>query len=87
MFILSGQEKITLLLWCILTFDNQAFLIKLWRLENENMCPKQPTTLHFKLGTTLTLFDIGRGGHDGLQNVFDHCAQTFSRRKLKLDDF
>ena len=36
---------------------------------------------------TLTLFDMG-GGHDGpSQNVFDHCAQTLRRRKLKLGDF
>ena len=28
------------------------------------------------------------GGHDGpSQNVFDHCAQTLRRRKLKLGDF
>ena len=36
----------------------------------------------------LTLFDIeGGGGHDGPQNVFDHCAQLLRRRKLKLGDF
>ena len=34
----------------------------------------------------LTLFDMG-GGHDAPQNVFDHCAQTLWRRKLKLGDF
>ena len=33
-----------------------------------------------------TLFDMG-GGHDGPQNVFDHCAHTLRRRKLKLCDF
>ena len=33
----------------------------------------------------LTLFDMG--GHNGPQNVFDHCAQTLRRRKLKLGDF
>ena len=26
------------------------------------------------------------GGHDGPQNVFDHCAQALRRRKLKLGD-
>ena len=26
-------------------------------------------------------------GHDGSQNVFAHCAQTLTRRKLKLGDF
>ena len=26
-------------------------------------------------------------GHDGPQNVFDHCAQTLKRKKLKLSDF
>ena len=35
----------------------------------------------------LTLFDMGGGGHDGPPNIFDHCAQTLSRRKLKLGDF
>ena len=39
----------------------------------------------------LTPFDIGggghQGGHDGPPNVFDHCAQTLRRRKLKLGDF
>ena len=34
---------------------------------------------------TLTLFDMG--GHDGPRNVFDHCAQTLRKRKLKLGDF
>ena len=33
----------------------------------------------------LTLFDMG--GHDAPQNVFDHCAQTLRKRKLKLGDF
>ena len=28
-----------------------------------------------------------RGGHDGPQNVFDHCAQTRTGMKLKLGDF
>ena len=32
---------------------------------------------------TLTLFDMGWGGG----NVFDHCAQTLKRIKLKLGDF
>ena len=36
----------------------------------------------------LTLFDMGGGGgHDALQNVFDHCALTLMKRKLKLGDF
>ena len=36
----------------------------------------------------LTLFDIGGGGgHDGPQNIFDHCAQMLKRRKLRLGDF
>ena len=39
----------------------------------------------------LTLFDMGGGGGGrGMldsQNVFDHCAQTLQRRKLKLGDF
>ena len=35
---------------------------------------------------TLTLFDMG-GGHDGPKNVFNHCAETLRRRKLKLCDF
>ena len=30
---------------------------------------------------------IRHGGHDGPQNVFEHCAQTLSMRKLKLRDF
>ena len=35
---------------------------------------------------------IQRGGGEGgmvphSKNVFDHCAQTLRRRKLKLDDF
>ena len=37
---------------------------------------------------SLTLFDMGGGG--GMmtsQNVFDHCAQTLRRRKLKLGEF
>ena len=37
---------------------------------------------------TLTLFDMGGGG--GMMApkiVFDHCAQTLRRRKLKLSDF
>ena len=33
----------------------------------------------------LTLFEMG--DHDGPQNVFDHCAQTLRRRKVKLCDF
>ena len=40
----------------------------------------------FSAFTLLTLFDMGRG-HDGPQNVFDHCAKTLRRRKLKLGDF
>ena len=37
----------------------------------------------------LTLFDMreGGGGMMAPQNVFDHCAQTRRRRKLKLGDF
>ena len=35
----------------------------------------------------LTLFDMGRGAMMAPRNVFDHCAQTLSRRKLKLGDF
>ena len=35
----------------------------------------------------LTLFDMGGGGMMAPQNVFDHCAQTLRRRKLKLGDF
>ena len=37
----------------------------------------------------LTLFDIGGGGGGMMasQNVFDHCAQTRRRRKLKLGNF
>ena len=34
----------------------------------------------------LTLFDMGGGG-GGASHVFDHCAQTLRRRKLKLGDF
>ena len=34
----------------------------------------------------LTLFDMG-GAMMAPQNVFDHCAQTLRRRKLKLGDF
>ena len=36
----------------------------------------------------LTQFDMegGGGGHD-IKNVFDHCAQTLKRRKLKVGDF
>ena len=33
----------------------------------------------------LTLFDILGGGGD--QNVFNHCAQTLRKMKLKLGDF
>ena len=33
----------------------------------------------------LTLFDMG--AMMAPQNVFDHCAQTLRRRKLKLGDF
>ena len=33
----------------------------------------------------LTLFDMG--SNDGPQNVFDHCAQTLKKKKLKLGDF
>ena len=33
----------------------------------------------------LTLFDMG--AMKAPQNVFDHCAQTLRRRKLKLGDF
>ena len=42
---------------------------------------------HIKM--ILTLFDMGGGGggHDSSQNVFDHCAQTLRRRKLKLSNF
>ena len=36
---------------------------------------------------SLTLFDKGRRGMMAPQNVFDHCPQTFRRRKLKLRDF
>ena len=32
----------------------------------------------------LTLFDMG--GMMAPQNIFDHCAQTRRRRKLKLGD-
>ena len=35
----------------------------------------------------LTLFDMGGGGMMAPQNVFDHCAETLWRRKLKLGDF
>ena len=36
----------------------------------------------------LTLFDMGGGGMMmAPQNVFDHCAQTLRRKKLKLGDF
>ena len=34
---------------------------------------------------SLTLFDMG--GMMAPQNVFDHCAQTLRKRKLKLGDF
>ena len=34
---------------------------------------------------SLTLFDMG--AMMAPQNVFDHCAQTLKRRKLKLGDF
>ena len=43
------------------------------------------TKIKIKIKAELTLFDMGI--HDGSQNVFDHCAQTFRRRKLKLGDF
>ena len=40
------------------------------------------------IGHFLTLFDMGGGvGHDDPQYVFDHCALTLRRRKLKLADF
>ena len=42
------------------------------------------------LSPTMSFFnpiDIGGWGHDGPQNVFDHCAQTRRRRKLKLGEF
>ena len=32
----------------------------------------------------LSLYDMGGMGHDGPQNVFDHCAQMLKKRKLKL---
>ena len=35
----------------------------------------------------LTLFDMGGGASWGAKNVFDHCAQTRGRRKLKLGNF
>ena len=35
----------------------------------------------------LILFDMGGGGMMTPQIVFDHCAQTLRRRKLKLGDF
>ena len=35
------------------------------------------------LARNLTLFDMGGWP----PNVFDHCAQTLCRRKLKLGDF
>ena len=40
---------------------------------------------HYQL-PPLTQFEM-RGGHDDPQNIFDHCAQTLRRRKLKLGDF
>ena len=42
-----------------------------------------------KLTFFLALFDIGHGGGCMMapQNVFEHCAQTLGRRKLKLADF
>ena len=35
----------------------------------------------------LTLFDMGDMGMMAPHNVFDHCAQTLSRRRLKLGGF
>ena len=46
--------------------------------------------LHLSAGSGfLDVYPIshGGGGHDGPQNVFDHCAQTRGRRKLELGDF
>ena len=41
-----------------------------------------------KLFNPITLFDMGGGGgHDAPQNVFDHCAETLRKRKMKLGDF
>ena len=39
-------------------------------------------------GKALTLFDMGGGGGGMMvpQNVFDHCAKTLRKRKLKLCD-
>ena len=36
---------------------------------------------------TFALFDMGGGGMMAPQNVFDYCAQTLRRRKLKPGDF
>ena len=44
-----------------------------------------PERLSLSKAIFLTLFDMGT--HGGPQNVFDHCAQTRRRRKLKLGDF
>ena len=41
----------------------------------------------FQTCSTFQLYSSLGGGHDAPQNVFDHCAQTLRRRKLKLGDF
>ena len=68
--------KIAISISIAFSFD---FLIR-----NENIIPEE-----HKTKSRLTLFDMG-GGHDApppKKNVFEHCAQTLRRRKLKLGDF
>ena len=50
------------------------------------LCSNLPLCCIYVIALLCLLTLFGKRGHDGPQNVFDHCAQTLKRTKLKLGD-